>query len=350
MSLEIRNARPAGKTTRNGLAGLAGNLAPETLIDTRLSLSDMLGALKVRWGIGRMKYRVKPGLYRVGNPGPAAPILVTANYKLTFDAVRSHLEGVDARVLVLDTKGINVWCAAGKGTFGTEELVRRIKATGLAMRTTERRLILPQLGAPGVDARAVADRCGFRVVWGPVRAEDIKAFLEAGREADARMRRVRFDLRDRIALAPIEMVQAVKYALPILGALFCLVLAGAARFDRRDLLGLSGAWLTGSLLVPILLPWIPVRPLALKGVILGLAWTILWYALNGGGASDLDVARTVAWFSLFPAAASFLALNFTGSTTYTSFSGVLAEMRIAVPLLIAAAGVGTLSLIIGGLR
>jgi len=36
------------------------------------------------------------------------------------------MPGRNLWILILDTKGVNVWCAAGKGTFGTEELVFRI--------------------------------------------------------------------------------------------------------------------------------------------------------------------------------------------------------------------------------
>src|SRR3990172_2220623 len=89
-------------------------------ISTELSRGDRLNAVKVRWGIGRMKYQVPPGLYAVGQPDRTSPVLVTANYKLTFDRLRSRLSEINAWILVLDTKGINVWCAAGKGTFGTE--------------------------------------------------------------------------------------------------------------------------------------------------------------------------------------------------------------------------------------
>jgi CO dehydrogenase/acetyl-CoA synthase gamma subunit (corrinoid Fe-S protein) len=116
-------------------------------VDTRLTLGDRLGRWRVRWSIGRGSYRVEPGLYRVGRPGPASPVLVTANYKLTFDALRSELEGVDAWILVLETQGVNVWCAAGKGTFGTDELVNRVAATRLTEVVSHRKLVVPQLGA-----------------------------------------------------------------------------------------------------------------------------------------------------------------------------------------------------------
>src|SRR5210317_512611 len=147
-------------------------------IDSSLKLSDRFGSLKSRFGIGRMNYSVSPGLYSIGRPGDNSPVLVSANYKMSFDHLRSKLGGLDAWILVLDTKGINVWCAAGKGTFGTEELVRRIKASGLEQVVCHRELILPQLSGPGVAAHEVKKLSGFKVFFGPIEAEDIPAFLE----------------------------------------------------------------------------------------------------------------------------------------------------------------------------
>jgi len=106
----------------------------------------------VRWGINRNKYRVGPGLYAVGTPGPESEVFVTANYKLTFDILRKNMTGLNVWILVLDTKGVNVWCAAGKGTFGTKELVSRIRLVSLERIVNHKRLILPQLGATGVAA------------------------------------------------------------------------------------------------------------------------------------------------------------------------------------------------------
>ena len=132
-------------------------------VGTELTFTDRLGSAAARWGIGRMHYVVAPGLYRVGEPGPDAPVLVTANYKMSFDRLRCELGGLDAWILVLDTKGINVWCAAGKGTFGTDELVGRIAAVHLQERVSHRTLILPQLGAVGVAARVLRG-AGMRAV------------------------------------------------------------------------------------------------------------------------------------------------------------------------------------------
>ena len=132
------------------------------IVSTRLTLSDRLGDWKARWTMGRMDYRVNPGLYGVGQPDNQSPVLVTANYKMTFNSLRSELGGISAWILVLDTKGINVWCAAGKGTFGTKELVRRIRAVSLDKRLAHRVLILPQLGAPVLPPTKSAGKPAFR--------------------------------------------------------------------------------------------------------------------------------------------------------------------------------------------
>ena len=174
-------------------------------VATTLRFEDRLGAWKARWGIGRMSYVVQPGLYAVGSPTSESLVFVSANYKMSFDRLRSQLTGRDGWIMVLDTEGINVWCAAGKGTFGTDEIVKRAEATRLAEVVSHRTLVLPQLGAHEVKRRT-----GCRVVYGPVRAQDLPAFLDAGMKATPEMRRVRFPIRDRIVLVPVELVMSAK--------------------------------------------------------------------------------------------------------------------------------------------
>jgi hypothetical protein len=285
----------------------------------------------VRWAIGRGRYRVNPGLYKIGDPDPQSPVLVTANYKLTFDILRSELEGVDAWILVLDTNGVNVWCAAGKGTFGTEELVSRVQATDLASVVSHRRLIVPQLGATGVAAHEVRQTCGFKVVYGPVRARDIKTFLGAGERMTEDMRRVTFTLSERLALVGAELGPVLKWL--ILLGLVALLLDGAGSLlDRLGNATLRGApiiagFLTGTVLVPILLPWIPGRAFSLKGAISGVIVVGLTIMLIPSVHSALGKVQVLL---LGTAAASFFAMQFTGSTTFTSPSGVEWEMRRAL--------------------
>jgi len=318
-------------------------------VRTRLVGSDHLGTFKARWGINRMDYRVPPGLYAVGRPDKHSEVLVTANYKMSFDRLRRVLGDRNHWILVLDTQGINVWCAAGKGTFGTQELINQIASTRLSELVEHRRLILPQLGAVGVAAHQVKRASGFRVIYGPVMAEDLPQFLDAGRVATNEMRRKRFPIAERAALIPIELVTATKIVLLLTLAFFLLsgfrgdqpFLQSALIYGPETALLLVGALVAGTILTPLLLPWIPGRPFALKGFFMGLVLS-LFYLLTQlssftGLAERLDL---LAWLLIVPALSSFMAMNFTGASTYTSLSGVLKEMRIAIPVQIISAALG----------
>jgi len=305
-------------------------------VPTRLTAADRRGNLRARWGIGRMRYRVEPGLYAVGSPDAASPVLVTANYKLTFDYLRRELTGLDAYIMVVDTRGINVWCAAGKGTFGTAEVAARVRKTRLEEIVNHRSLILPQLSATGVAAHEVRKLSGFKVTFGPVRSADIKAFLDAGMVAAPGMRRVRFSMADRLALAPNDVVQWFKYLLPML--IIFLALSGIDRtgysvgslfsVGPRALANLVIAYLGANILGPMLLPWLPGRAFAVKGLVLGVMLFLLSYASGLGGANFIEHA---GWALIMSAVSSFIVMNFTGSSTYTSLTGVRREMVYAVP-------------------
>jgi hypothetical protein len=318
-------------------------------IGTRITFRDEMGALRVRFAIGRMDYTVTPGLYAVGAPISESPVFVTANYKLTFDYLRSELDGIDGWILVLDTKGINVWCAAGKGTFSTAEIVRRVEETELCRVVSHNKLIVPQLGAPGISAVEVQKQCGFKVIYGPVRAEDIPGFLAANFKATPEMRRVHFGIHDRIAVIPVELVIWFKYALGL--AVLLSLIGGISRsgfsfvaLPRAFGLVFTG-WLTGGALVPILLPWLPGRAFSVKGLWGALVLWICVYSL-------LDVSPTegAGWFLVLTAIVSFMALNFTGTSTCTSMSGVKKEMKIAVPLQLLAMITGIIFIVLGGLQ
>lgn len=318
-------------------------------VATVWALRDRLGTLAARLGIGRMRYSVPSRLYGVGSPSAESPVFVTANYKMSFDHLRAALDGRDGWILVLDTNGINVWCAAGKGTFGTEGLVARIAATRLPELVSHRTLILPQLGAPGVAAHDVARRSGFRVTYGPVRAADLPAFLSAAMEATPQMRRVTFGLTQRLALVPMELFPGLKYAAAVSGCMFLLAGIGPGRYSLQGALEHGAApallcllaFLGGAAATPVLLPWLPGRAFSLKGAIVGLAIAVAYVLLQlrssiGGWA----VIPSLAWLLVLPAISSFFAMNFTGSSTYTSLSGVKREMRLAVPAQAAAMVVG----------
>jgi acetyl-CoA decarbonylase/synthase complex subunit gamma len=320
-------------------------------VSSVLHWRDHWGAVKARWGVGRMDYVIDPGLYALGNPDRESPVMVSASYKMSFDRLRGALPGRDAWILVLDTKGINVWCAAGKGTFGTEELVKRIESSGLKEVVGHRSVILPQLGAPGVAAHTVKKLSGFGVRYGPVAAEDLPAYLDAGFKATREMRLKAFPFAERAVLIPVELVGALKPSLLIVLFLFLFGgIGGPSGFwanALQDGAFAAAAFLSavvgGAVINPLLLPYLPGRAFTVKGLVLGAVVAVMMISLQGEHTS-IWAGRlgSLAWLLIIPAVTAYLAMNFTGCSTYTSLSGVNREMRWALPLEIGMGGGGLL--------
>jgi hypothetical protein len=317
------------------------------------SLADKWGMIKSRVGAFRMNYSVSPGLYAVGDPTKVSDVFVSANYKLSFDILRRELKGLNAWVLVLDTKSINVWCAAGKGTFSTDELISRMSATKLSTVVDHGRIIVPQLGAVGVNAAEVQKKTGFHVFFGPVQAKDIHSYVEAGYKKTKEMSTIRFSMMDRIVLTPMEINPAMKkfpwfaggililFGLQPSGILFKNAWSGGMPFLALGIITVfAGAFLT-----PVLLPFVPSRSFAVKGWIIGLLTMAAAVPLFGPAVRGEILLLAASWL-FFPAMSSYIALQFTGSTTFTGMSGVKKELKIGIPLYFMAAGISLVLLLV----
>jgi len=323
------------------------------VVSTDLSFRDQVGRIRSRLGSFRMRYEVNPSLYAVGQPDENSPVFISANYKLSFDLLRCSLKGIDGFILVLDTKGINVWCAAGKGTFGTEELIERIRGAKLGDVVRHRRIVIPQLGASGIQSHTVHKCTGFKVFFGPVYAKDISKYLKNGCRATQSMRTVQFNFRDRLVLTPIEIVHMWKpflfyvlsmfilFGLQPSGILFKDALNGGYHFV---LLG-AVSILSGALLTPLGLPLIPFRAFSLKGLISGLVVVAVYYFLFFGGSRQ-EILKIAIIFMTFPVLSSYIALNFTGATPFTSISGVKKELKYALPCYILVSAVSVILFIL----
>lgn len=324
---------------------------------TVLTRKDRWNHVKARTTGFRNNFTVVPGLYAVGSPAADSEVFASANYGMSFNYLRQALHGLNAWILVLDTKGINVWCAAGKGTFGTAELVNRIKVTGLERIVTHKRIIVPQLGAPGVNAAEVQKQTGFRVMYGPVLAKDIKAYVDAGYRATGEMRRMKFGMIDRLVLTPMEINPAMKkypqFALAVL-VVFGLTPEGIifrnAFFDGMPfLLGGVLAVLTGAFLTPVLLPFVPFRSFAMKGVLTGLA-VFIPLSVSFANVFLYSKPAQLAFVLLFTALTSYFAVQFTGATTFTHLSGVKKELKYALPLYIVTAAFSAILIVYDKVR
>ncbi len=343
--------KPLRKETKDGLVGYArlegpapgyivdyreaaGRFVP--LVSPKLSMGDILGDWAMRLDIGRDDYKVAPGLYAIGSPIRESPILVTANYKLSFNKLRHELGGMDAWIVVLDTKGVNVWCAAGKGAFGTAELLDKIARLRLEDIVSHKLLILPQLGASGVSAPEIARVSSFRVVWGPVRAADIPAFVAARMRKTEAMRRVEFRLADRMAVAPVELAHGWPFALGALALSFLGALPLSSEADAGFgtrfgylLCATLGSLFVGALAFPALLPALPTKAFSIKGAFLGALWGLasgLACTVLGG----MGLAMGAAVLLASTAVVAFVSLNFTGSSTYTCQPGASLEVEKSI--------------------
>jgi len=319
-------------------------------------ISDYIGSFRARLGIRRNQYKVEPGLYSLGNPDKESPVLVTANYKLTLDHLRRAVKDFKVWILVLDTKGINVWCAAGKGTFGTEELINQIRKTELSLKVSTTQLILPQLGAPGMIPSEVKKSTGFSIIYGPVEAVDLPEFIKNGNKATDQMRKKQFTIKERFAVSMTHFAQGL---LPSLGIATLFIVLDLIFFYKTgnnlksSILSNSLIVLisiaTGSIVASVLLPLLPGRSFSLKGLSIGIIFSALsfiylinifpWQSyLYGGG----KILLLLIWIV-------FQVLNLTGSSTYTSLSGVQKEMAISIPILAAGSLAGLVLIITGGL-
>jgi hypothetical protein len=251
--------------------------------------------LKTLWGF---LFRLFPcptpvGLRPVGDPDRHSPVLVTCNFHTTVKRLTRLLEraGVDAWLLVADSKGVNVWCAACGDEFNTHSVISAVKTSGVAERVEHRRLILPPLGATGIQTEEIRVQTGWSTIWGPVYAKDLPRYLARQGSRDESMRRVVYDWRERLDTA--------------LGSVFVFYFIGALGFllfGRGLLVTYLVVGALTFLLFMLACPWLPGRRGITKVLFVNivLAGVLLASELLSPGASpvraDLIVAMVMLLF------------------------------------------------------
>ena len=161
-----------------------------------------------------LPFPTRTGLFAIGQPGPDSPVLLTCNFDLTVRRVKRALRGLDCWLLVANSRGVNVWCASTGGLLSDHDVSSVLKTSGIEDKVDHREVILPQLAATGVEGKAIRQKTHWKVLWGPVEARDIPAFLAAGKKKTAAMRQVTFPWTRRLEMAvawgfPISAVTAL---------------------------------------------------------------------------------------------------------------------------------------------
>ncbi len=197
---------------------------------------------------------IEPGIYQSGKPDDNSPIIVTANYLYTYIKVMRSLKGIDAWVLCVDSKGINVWCAARGDNFGNNQLIEAVGATDIAKITKKKTLILPQLSAGGIASpvlKSEAPDFPFNVLFGPVWAKHLPKFLKErpARKPD-KMKLAKFTASHRFRAAITHTTFLIRkiFLMPIIGLFFILI--GLALFNT---IPISKLWLVGEILLWIII-------------------------------------------------------------------------------------------------
>ncbi len=181
-------------------------------------------------------FPAKTGLIEIGHPDRKSPVFLTCNFQLTVERVKDALKGMDAYLLVANSRGINVWCAATGGHFTNHDVISVIKTSGIEDKVDRKKLVLPQLAATGIETSVIKEKTGWHAVWGPVYAKDIPAFVEQKYHKTTEQSQVSFPLLQRLEMAvmwafPFTVIAALLFGFiwphvvwPLTGLLWGLAL------------------------------------------------------------------------------------------------------------------------------
>jgi ferredoxin len=246
-------------------------------------------------------FRAEVGLFPIGSPTPDSPVFVSGNFDTLVTDLRRTLSPFDCWLLICDSAGINVWCAAGVGDFNENKITDALIASHLEEKVRHRTLILSPLAAVGINRRKLKKDTGFTVVWGPTHLDDIPAFIKAGLQRTPEMKLARFTFKDRLEQS-IGILGVFSFPL--------LVFYWWPRQVAWFMLSLSHA-IFGTMLGYDRLP--PKFP-ANKTLLLGAAQALL--VLAAGLTGRTDRKTTLQRLALGLLAHGLIAIDMIGSTPF----------------------------------
>jgi ubiquinone/menaquinone biosynthesis C-methylase UbiE len=228
---------------------------------------------------------VAPGVYSLGRPDRHSPVLLTGNFLASVEAVRAGMTGLAAYVVVEDTGGWNVWCAADAGRFNGAKAAALLELSGLSEAVEHRQIVVPRLG--GRVRSQLEALAGWNVVVGPLEARDLSRFLSAGLGPEMHSLDRLYRLPERIRVAVLTLVQLPLFLFPL------------RWLPRRA--GVP-AWrfsLAAGCLLPIAHYRLPGRTGVAKGTYLGiaaaLAGTLTRRVRPTGALAMIATAPLVGW-------------------------------------------------------
>ncbi|VAX34039.1 Acetyl-CoA synthase corrinoid iron-sulfur protein, large subunit [hydrothermal vent metagenome] len=124
--------------------------------------------------------QVEQKIYRIGDPTPDSPLLITTNFSLTYFIVSGEVENskVPAYLAIMDCEGLSVLTAWAAGKFTGSKIANFIKESGIEKEINHRELIIP--GYVAILSGAVEDKLeGWKVTVGPREANALPTFLRS---------------------------------------------------------------------------------------------------------------------------------------------------------------------------
>ena len=293
-----------------------------------LTWPDYLKAVVCWCDAFKRTYAIEPGLYYTGKHyDHETPLLVTSNYFLTVFLVVRRIRVFNARLLVIDTDGINVWCAAGEGKFSNTEILKQLNRYEQKLLTNDHRLtlILPKLGFAGVNRRELR-KAGVRPIIGPIYAKDLPAYLSQPPYKDCDVDRILFDFQSRLFTWLPGLVQVFTYSFAIVLAFWGIEQIWGLPVPM-GIIVLSGVLATA---YPILFPWIPGKRFAVKGLWLAVLISLVICALTAAGVLSLANLPMTLLFTF--GTGIFFGLSYSGNSAVSNYSRVRKEIARFLPL------------------
>lgn len=277
----------------------------------------------------RKTFDIKPGLYFTGNEYDVnSSMLVTCNYHMTVFLLWRILKRRNVRILVIDTKGINVWCSSGKGQFSSREIIKQLARyeTKDLTESDKLEIILPKLSLSGVRLSELK-KVKIIPIIGPIYAQNLPKYLDH-KITDCDDDHYKFNLRNRLFTLLPSFIQFTKYIAVATAVLFIL-----------HLIFKTGFWwqiLPVSLSIPILyiilFPILPSQNFSFKGITLFAFQTLILSLIFGSRFTEVP-GFIIAFNLLFYLGTNiFFGLYYTGNSGVSNYSLVKKEIITFLPV------------------
>ncbi|MBN2546228.1 MAG: hypothetical protein JXB50_10555 [Spirochaetes bacterium] len=278
----------------------------------------------------KKKFIIDPGLYYIGEKYDInLNLLVTCNYHLTVHLLWNIVRNRNLRLLVIDTKGINVWCSSGKGQFSSNEILKQLNRYEPEQLTIGKKLeiILPKLSMSGVSLSELRKNFIIPKI-GPIYMRDIPDYLDKKPLEDRTEDKFEFNFKDRLFTLIPSLLQFTKYSLFMAAALFIWNYFFKTNIHYQVIL----ISIIIAVLYIIFFPILPTKNFSIKGLFLALFLILTAVILLILFKINLPILSSVFYIFFISGISLFFALYYTGSSGVSNYSLVKKEVIRYLPL------------------